>query len=137
MNDQAALFPLASKQGEQLVRVIAIPASKRKDTDSPYYLALLSAIEYAEDYLLLNAAYFVPTEAQLQALTAAAKRGVQVDLLLPGLSDSPMSLHVQRSRYDDLLTAGVNIYEMQGQILHAKVVSIDGVWSVIGSSNFD
>lgn len=135
--DQSHFFPHLSKQGNQFARVIATPAAKRKETDSPYYLALLSAIENAEDRIMLNAAYFVPTDAQLEALVKAAKRGVHVALLLPSFSDSTLSLHVQRSKYDELLENNVEIYEMQGQILHAKAVSIDGVWSVIGSSNFD
>lgn len=135
--DQTHFFPKLSKQGQQFARVIATPVTKQKDTDSPYYLALLSAIDSAEDHILINAAYFVPTDAQLEALIKAAKRGVRVALLVPSFTDSTLSLLVQRSRYSLLLENNIDIYEMQGQVLHAKTVSIDGVWSAIGSSNFD
>lgn len=135
--DQTYFFPRLSKQGNQFARVITTSATKRKNTDSSYYLALLSAIEHAENRIMLNAAYFVPTDAQLQALIRAANRGVHVQLLLPSFSDSSLSIHVQRSRYNDLLANHIDIYEMQDQFLHAKAVTIDGVWSVIGSSNFD
>ncbi|KQT33997.1 hypothetical protein ASG24_09550 [Methylophilus sp. Leaf414] len=135
--DQASFFPPLSKQGEQFVRVIATPATKRKNTDSPYYLTLVAAIENAESHIVLNSAYFVPTEAQEDALVAAAERGVKISLLVPSMSDSILAINVQRSHYARLLKHGVEIYEMQDQILHAKMISIDGVWSVIGSSNFD
>ncbi len=135
--DQTDFFPQLSRKGSQFARVITTSATKRKNTDSPYYLALLSAIEHAENRIMLNAAYFVPTDAQLQALIRAANRGVHVQLLLPSFSDSTLSIHVQRSRYHDLLANHIDIYEMQDQFLHAKAVTIDGVWSVIGSSNFD
>lgn len=135
--DQSDFFPQPSKHGQQIARVIATPATKQKDTDSPYYLTLLSAMDNAQDRILINAAYFVPTKAQLQALINAAKRGVRVQLLVPSFTDSTLSLLVQRSRYDLLLENQIDIYEMQGQVLHAKTISIDGVWSSIGSSNFD
>jgi cardiolipin synthase len=135
--DETSFYPQLSKQGEQFVRVIATPATKRKNTDSPYYLTLVAAIENAESHIVLNSAYFVPTEAQEDALVAAAERGVKVSLLVPSLSDSMLAINVQRSHYARLLKHGVEIYEMQDQILHAKMISIDGVWSVIGSSNFD
>lgn len=135
--DESNFFPKLSKQGNQFARVIATPATKQKDTDSPYYLTLLSAIDSAEDRIMINAAYFVPTKAQLQALINAANRGVRVQLLVPSFTDSTLSLLVQRSRYSLLLENQVEIYEMQGQVLHAKTITIDGVWSSIGSSNFD
>jgi len=135
--DQTYFFPKLSKQGNQFARVIATPVTKRKDTDSPYYLSVLSAIDNAEDRILINAAYFVPTKGQLQALINAAQRGVQVRILVPSFTDSTLALLVQRSRYSQLLENHIDIYEMQGQVLHAKTISIDGVWSTIGSSNFD
>lgn len=135
--DDAGFFPPLSKQGEQFVRVIATPVTKRKNTDSPYYLTLIAAIESAESHIVMNSAYFVPTEAQENVLVAAAKRGVKISLLVPSISDSMLAINVQRSHYDRLLKHGINIYEMQDQVLHAKMISIDGVWSVIGSSNFD
>jgi cardiolipin synthase len=135
--DTHSFFPTLTKQGGQFVRVITTPASKRKNTDSPYYLALIAAIQNAQHHIILNSAYFVPTSAQEEALVNAADRGVQVSLLVPSFSDSTLSMHVQRSHYSHLLKHGIAIYEMQDQVLHAKMVSIDGVWSVIGSSNFD
>ena len=79
----------------------------------------------------------MPTKQEMESLTEAARRGVDVRLLLPGRSDSPLSLAVAHSRYSDLLEAGVKIYETNNVILHSKTVVVDGVWSAIGSSNID
>jgi cardiolipin synthase len=68
---------------------------------------------------------------------SAARRGVDVRLLLPSHSDSGPALAVQHSHYGDLLKAGVKIYERDDGVLHSKTMVIDKVWSIIGSSNFD
>ena len=68
---------------------------------------------------------------------AAARRGVDVRLLLPSRSDSSPALAVQHSHYEELLRAGVKIYERDDGILHSKTLVIDQVWSIVGSSNFD
>src|SRR5262249_35299541 len=83
------------------------------------------------------AAYFVPTSQEEDDLVAAAKRGIDVRLLLPSESDSKMALVVGRSHYGTLLRAGVKIYEVQKEVLHSKTASIDGAWTAVGSSNFD
>jgi cardiolipin synthase len=120
--------------GDEIVRVIG---STPDDPLPLYYIALLSAIHNAEQRIWVSAAYFVPTHRALEELIHAAKRGVDVRLLLPSQSDSAKALAAGRSHYSDLLEAGVKIYEARDVILHAKSVVIDGVWSSIGSSNFD
>jgi cardiolipin synthase A/B len=121
-------------QGDEVLRVIG---SDHQDTIPRYYATLLSAIRSAETRIWLTTAYFVPTEDELHDLEAAARRGVDVRLMLPGKSDSSLALAMGRARYGDLLEAGVKIFEMQDGMLHSKTAVIDGVWSAIGSSNFD
>lgn len=70
-------------------------------------------------------------------MIAAARRGVDVRLMLPRNTDSEIALNIGRSHYDALLKGGVRIYEIRDVILHSKTAVIDGVWSVVGSSNFD
>jgi cardiolipin synthase len=82
-------------------------------------------------------AYFVPDPAFVRALADAAKRKVDVVLVLPGFSDSSLVFHAGRSNYSELLEAGVKIYERRDAFLHAKTAVIDGVWSTVGSSNMD
>jgi cardiolipin synthase len=130
--------PLATSRvataGDEIVRVIG---STPDDPLPLYYIALLSAIRTAEQRIWVSAAYFVPTHRALEDLIHTARRGVDVRLLLPSRSDSAKALAAGRSHYADLLDAGVKIYEARDVILHAKSVVIDGVWSSIGSSNFD
>ena len=133
-----ALLPAADPPppagGKEIVRVIA---SDHNDTVPRYYATILSAIRNAEKDIWISAAYFVPTEDEKHDLIAAAKRGVDVRLMVPGNSDEPMAQAMGRANYGDLLEAGIKIYEMQDGMLHSKWASIDGVWSVLGSSNFD
>ncbi len=82
-------------------------------------------------------AYFVPDPKLLKTLTDAARRGVSVELILPGQTDSWMVFHAGRSHYAELLDAGVKLYERRGAVLHSKTASIDGVWSTIGPTNLD
>jgi cardiolipin synthase len=91
----------------------------------------------SEQRLWITAAYFVPTHQEKSAIRQAARRGVDVQLLVPSQSDSKPALAVQRSTYSDLMAAGVKIYELDGMMLHTKSVVIDGVWTILGSSNFD
>jgi cardiolipin synthase A/B len=100
-------------------------------------VTLVSAITRAEAEVHLTVAYFGPDPTLLKALTGAARRGVQVRLVLPSFTDSAAIFHLGRSHYTTLLRAGVEIYERHGAVMHAKTAVIDGVWSTIGSSNLD
>jgi cardiolipin synthase len=122
-------------QGDQVVRIIGSQAGQRL---SPrYYATLLSAIRSTQARIDVTAAYFAPTHQESRALLRAARRGVHVRLLLPSHSDSSPALAVQRSHYSALLRAGCQIYEREDGVLHSKIVVADGVWSIVGSSNFD
>jgi cardiolipin synthase len=126
--------PSALPHGDQVVRIVGSYGGQIKPR---YYGTLLSAIRSAQSRIWVNAAYFVPTHQEKEALERAARRGADVRLLLPSRSDSGPSLAVQHSHYSDLLRAGVRIYERDDGILHSKTVVLDGVWSIVGSSNFD
>jgi cardiolipin synthase len=128
-------YPPTPARGEMVVSVIG--SSPSDDKMSPMYLTLLAALVYAEKSIHLSAAYFVPDPNTILALKAAAARGVDVKVLLPGFTDSWLAFHAGRSFYDELLAGGVRLYEYQGGVFHAKTAVIDGVWSTIGSSNID
>ena len=127
-------FPLLANEGNEIVRAIA---SSPEEPYSQIYATLLSAINSAETQILLTNAYFVPDPQLLAALKAAVKRGVVVKLLLPEKTDSSLVFYASRSYYHELLSAGVQIYEHQVALLHAKTAVIDGVWSTVGSTNLD
>jgi cardiolipin synthase len=129
-----AYFPALKAQGNDIVRAIG---STPDDPYSLIYLTLISAIGNAERQIQITQAYFVPDPQLLQSLTDAARRGVDVKLILPSQSDSDIVFHAGRSHYTSLLKAGVKIYERRDAVLHAKTVMIDGVWSCVGSTNLD
>lgn len=132
--DKAKYFPAIPAKGTEVVRIVGSTPGKQIPR---YYVTLLSAIRSAEKNVWLSAAYFVPTDQEEEDLIGAARRGVDVRLLLPSDSDSKMALAIGRSHYAYLLEAGIKIYEAQNEVLHSKSASIDGVWTAIGSSNFD
>lgn len=132
--DETRLFPELTAAGNQVVRIIG----STPDEELPrYYLTLISSLRSAEERVWVSAAYFVPTPDEKEELIEAAERGVDVRLLVAGSSDSQVAIEAARTHYDDLLDAGVRIFEAKQVVLHSKTVVIDGVWSAIGSSNFD
>jgi cardiolipin synthase len=80
-----------------------------QEGDPQIYVALLSAIRHAEKNVFITTAYFDPTEEARQVLAEAARRGVDVELSVEGETDSEATLAAGRSRYAELLQAGVNI----------------------------
>jgi cardiolipin synthase len=127
-------FPQLQPQGKEVVRAIG---SSPDDAYSLIYVTLISAINSAETEVLLTNAYFVPDPQLLAALKAAVVRGVDVRLVLPGTTDSALVFHAGRSYYDELLEAGVKIFERRKALMHSKTALIDGVWSTVGSTNLD
>jgi cardiolipin synthase len=127
-------FPTIAEQGQEIVRVIA---STPDDPQSLIYLTLISAITNADQTIHLTIAYFAPDPQLLQALTEAAGRGVEVELVLPSFSDSWPIFNLGRSYYTQLLESGVRIHERRGSVMHAKTACIDGIWSTVGSTNMD
>ena len=107
------------------------------ETSSPIYEALLLALARAEETAELTTAYFAPPRALRRALIDAAGRGVRVRLLLPGVTDVPLSRTVAEAYYRELLAAGVEIREWPHPIWHAKTAVVDGRWSLVGSANWD
>ena len=128
-------FPALAARGPTIVR--AIEGAPSEDGVNVLYVALISAIEHAEKEVRITNAYFVPSRELVAALEGAARRGVDVRLVLPSRTDSWLTFHAGRSFYEDLLEAGVKIYERKNRLLHAKTATIDGVWSTVGSTNLD
>lgn len=96
-----------------------------------------SLFHAARHDIVISTPYFVPDEAMIGALCAAAWRAVDTTLILPARNDSWMTGAASRSYYHDLLEAGVHLYEYGGGLLHAKTLTIDGDLTLIGSANMD
>jgi cardiolipin synthase len=129
----ARFFPPLAAVGDKLVRVIA----SEPGGDFAIYKAYILAMQAARQSIYLTSAYFVPDQQTIAALTDAAKRGVDVKLVLPGISDSSLVFHASHAFYDALLEGGVRIYQLKLSVLHAKTAVIDGNWSTVGSTNID
>jgi cardiolipin synthase len=100
--------------------------------------AVLSAVVgAARQSVLITNAYFAPRAPAIEVLGAAAARGVDVRLLLPGASDVPVIRHAGHGYFDALLSKGVRIFEYGAAVLHAKTLVADGFVSVVGSTNLD
>jgi len=127
-------FPAIPAVGQQRVAVAACDAGRRRN---PFYRALLSALDAAQERIYLTTAYLVPTRRLMRSLVRAARRGVEVHLLLPGVSDFWAPLQAGRSHYSRLLRAGIHLHEIHDTLLHAKTCVIDGLWTTVGSSNLD
>lgn len=105
----------------------------RRDIERDY----LRAIAQARKEIIIANAYFLPGRRFRKVLRRAVERGVHIRLLLQGNSDHPWVQYASRGLYDQLLSAGIEIYEYQPSELHAKVAVIDGEWATVGSSNID
>ncbi|GAB3791767.1 phospholipase D-like domain-containing protein [Dyella agri] len=126
------LPPAEAAAGDVALRLVATqPASA-----GIYRLDQMIAA-LARRTLWLTDAYFVGTAPYVQALTAAARDGVDVRLLVPGSSDIPLVASMSRSGYRPLLKAGIRVFEWNGSMLHAKTAVADGQWARVGSSNLN
>jgi cardiolipin synthase A/B len=102
------------------------------------YLGLMMALSAAEHHIRIGMAYFVPNEAALEQILDARRRGVEVDIILPGTwTDTEEVRRASRYFWGQLLEAGVKIYEYQPTMYHVKIVMVDENWATLGSANFD
>ncbi|MDD5286620.1 MAG: cardiolipin synthase [Desulfuromonadaceae bacterium] len=127
-------FPEPREKGNALVRMIG---STPGENNRIPFIEYVSAITFAEHSIHMTNSYFIPDDQIVNALTDAAGRGVDVKIILPGVTDSKLALHAQRYFYSTLLKSGVKLYEHSTSLLHAKTAVVDKVWSTVGSTNMD
>jgi cardiolipin synthase A/B len=106
--------------------------------DSNAEALIYLAVAAAKRSIELTSAYFVPRPAFTEALVEAAERGVRMRILVPGSHiDKQIVRTAGRAAYDELIEAGIEIYEYCPTMLHAKTLTVDEIWSSVGSVNFD
>jgi cardiolipin synthase len=128
-------LPLSEPGGEVGTVALRVVANQ-PSTAGTYRLDQMIAA-MAHKTLWLTDAYFVGIAPYVQALSAAARDGVDVRLLVPGSSDIPVVAGMSRSGYKPLLKAGIRVFEWNGSMLHAKTAVADGQWARVGSSNLN
>jgi len=126
-------FPPLAASGEMLVRILA----SAPDGDQDVHAAYVTAIAAATKSVHITCAYFVPDVQVLRALTDAARRGVDVKIILPGVAESGVVYHAGRSFYAAMLASGLRSAEFQVAVLHSKTAVDRRLWSTVGSTNID
>ena len=128
-------FPAIEPVGSSPAQVFQSSAEEGSESVRLMYLLSITA---ATRSIRLATAYFVPDDLAIDALVAARRRGVTVEIVLPGKNiDTQVVRRASRSRWGRLLEAGVEIYEFQPTMYHCKVMIVDDLWASVGSTNFD
>jgi cardiolipin synthase len=133
--DDGYPFPTPEPAGRELVATLKSEGGD--GVESSIARAYREAFDKANRTIWITQAYFVPDDALMSTLERAAALGVDVRLIVPGVSDSGTVLNASRYFYRQLMDAGIKLYENRRAFVHAKTAVIDGVWSTVGSSNLD
>lgn len=128
-------LPQTKSEGPALAHLFSSsPGGGARSVQLMYLMAMTAASESID----LSAAYFVPDEVARQTLLAALQRGVRLRILMPGPHmDNGVVRRASRAKWGDLLQAGAELYEYQPTMFHCKVMVVDGLWTSVGSTNFD
>jgi cardiolipin synthase len=130
-----AYFPELPKAGKHLAQVfVASPGGGGESMQLMYLLSIAAA----QRTVRLSAAYFVPDDTEVRTMVAALRRGVKVQIIMPGHHiDSEIVRRASRASWGELLRAGAELYEYQPTMYHCKVMIVDERWVSVGSTNFD
>jgi cardiolipin synthase len=130
------VFPPLARAGE-----VTIHAAYAKPEGSAPAVKILhhAVICCAKERIWIQNPYFIPEPEAIDAFGEAVRRGVDVRVMMPSTSgsDNPMVQHAGHRNFEKLLRCGVRLFEYPSTLLHQKVMTIDGVWSSVGSTNFD
>lgn len=132
--DDAESFPEPGRAGDTIAQIVPSGPGYRRENGQELMINYLYA---ARERVVLTTPYFVPDEPFLAALLSAAQRGVDMHLVVSFHANQKLTQLAQRSFYDELLDAGVNIHLYQPRFLHAKYLTIDSEVAIVGSANID
>ena len=132
--DTVGLFPEKAAKGPSACQVVPSGPSFRRDNGQEIIVEMLYT---ARARICITTPYFIPDEPFLEAVRTAARRGVEVHLIVPMHANQPVSRLAQRAYYEDLLEVGVAIHLYPPRFLHAKHITIDDTMALIGSTNMD
>jgi len=130
-----AYFPPLDQRGEHYAQVFKSSSTEGSESVRLMYLLTIAS---AEKSILIANSYFVPDDLSVETFVQAAKRGVTIEIIVPGKHiDTQVTRRASRSRWGKLLEAGIAIHEFQPTMFHCKTVIVDGIWVSVGSTNFD
>ena len=130
------VFPALDTAGDVMIHAVF---AKPERSAPAVKILHHTAICLARKRIWIQNPYFIPEPDAIDAFGQAVSRGVDVRVMMPstGGSDNPMVQHAGHRNFEKLLRCGVRLFEYPHTLLHQKVMTIDGVWCAIGSSNFD
>jgi len=130
------VFPPLEPVGDVLIHAVF---AKPENSAPTVKILHHTAICVARKRIWIQNPYFIPEPDAIDAFGAAVKRGVDVRVLMPATSgsDNPMVQHAGHRNFEKLLKCGVRLFEYPHTLLHQKIMTVDGVWCAVGSSNFD
>jgi cardiolipin synthase len=129
-------FPALQTKGTSSAHVAyTSPTGSLSAVQVLYYLAIAAA----RHEIIIQNPYMLPDDDAIEAMAQAVKRGVVVKVMVPSTkaTDSPVVQHASHHLFGTMLQSGVHVYEYKRTLLHQKVIIVDGVWSCVGSTNFD
>ncbi len=127
--------PPPTEGGSPGLIVVGTPSPARSSPARVLFQLVLAA---ARESIDINSPYFLPDESARRDLIASARRGVRIRIMTPGRANNhPMTRRASRRRYGELLEAGIEIFEFQPGMIHAKILVADRICCVMGSTNFD
>ena len=130
-------FDITNKQHQKNRIAVQLISNREIHKRKPIRSAYLRAINQAKKYILIENAYFIPDRHIRNGLIRAVSRGVKVCVIVAKNTDVKIAGYASKAFYDELLTAGVQIYQWPMSMMHAKTAVIDDIWSVVGSFNLD
>ncbi|GAB1580722.1 phospholipase D-like domain-containing protein [Phyllobacterium phragmitis] len=130
----AVVVPESDPGTGVLARVVPSGPDKSLETN---HRMMMGAFSVARDYIRIMSPYFLPDRELISALTTAARRGVAVDILVPGVNNLKLVDHAMTAQFDQILKDGCRIWRAAGHFNHSKLMVVDGTWAYIGSSNLD
>ncbi|AHG63319.1 cardiolipin synthase [Advenella mimigardefordensis] len=113
-----------------------VPSGPDREIESTHKV-LLAACAVAQQRIRIQSPYFLPDQVLIGALTTAARRGVQVDIVIPGRNNLRLVQYAMMAQIDQMIETGCRVWKGSGNFDHSKLMTVDDSWSLIGSSNWD
>lgn len=130
-----AIEPPAKQPGEP-VFIRVVPSGPDRSVEANHRM-LMGAFSVAQQHIRIMSPYFLPDRELISALVTAARRGVEVDIVVPSVNNLKLVDRAMTAQFDQILKSHCRIWRASGNFNHSKLLAIDGAWSYVGSSNLD